>query len=226
MKRHVFILSAIIFLSAQLIFSGCKKPKQDTTKPVITLVGAASTYWQQNKTYSDPGSAANDDTDGSVPVVTSGNVNPAVVGTYVINYSATDAAGNKATATRTVCVVNFDGKYDLIQTLCTDTSRNTVPTHPDSSIVNASLLSSYYQMNIGNFGRRTANNVLATFYGTTLTVPIQANSTGTTGDQIEGVASITGTGIGANKVKFTFQFKELNANDSILNQGTAVFTHR
>ena len=226
MKRNVLTLSTLFFLSVQLVFIGCKKGNQDYTKPVINLIGATTTYWQQNKTYSDPGSAANDDTDGSVPVITSGNVNPAVIGTYVINYSATDAAGNKATVSRTVCVVNFDGKYDLIQTSCTDTSRNTVPTHPDSSIVNASLRPAYTEMNIGNFGRRTANNVLASFYGTTLTVAKQPNSTGTAGDQIEGVASISGNGIGANKLKFIFQFKERNANDSIINQGTAIFTHR
>ena len=42
--------------------------------------------------------------DGPVPVVTTGSVDAAVVGSYVLTYTATDAAGNSATATRTVVV--------------------------------------------------------------------------------------------------------------------------
>ena len=214
--------------SVPIIFIGCKKAALDTTKPVITLNGLATTYWQFNKSYSDLGASANDDKDGTVPVTTSGNVNPGVIGTYTINYSATDAAGNVATATRTVYVVNFCGTYNLVQTLCTDTSRNTIPGHPDSAIVNAAapLLPGFYDMSITNFGRRTANFVSTTFYGNLITVYKQTNLTGTAGDQIEATGTISGTGIGSNKLKFTFHFIERTATDSIFNQGTAVFTHR
>ena len=44
--------------------------------------------------------------DGGETVTTSGSVDVNTVGTYTITYSATDAAGNEGTATRTVTVVD------------------------------------------------------------------------------------------------------------------------
>ena len=229
MKKQILFLSAVILLSTPILFIGCKKSSKDTTKPVITLNGYSTSYWEFNKTYSDLGATANDDLDGTVAVTTSGTVNPAVIGTYVINYSASDAAGNTATASRTVFVVLFDGIYNVVQTSCLDTSRNTVPTHPDSSVVNASspLEPGFYDMTSTNFARRslsTLTNIV--FSGNTITVPLQADPTGTTGDQVKATGTISGSGVGANKLKFTFQFQEINVNDSLFNKGTAVFTHR
>ena len=53
-------------------------------------------------TYTDAGATA----DGGETVTTSGSVDVNTVGTYTISYSATDAAGNEGTATRTVTVVD------------------------------------------------------------------------------------------------------------------------
>ena len=75
----------------------------DTTAPVITMVGAASMTHEQGTPFSDPGVSAADTVDGSVAVVTTGSVDD-VVGTYTLTYTATDAAGNSATASRTVVV--------------------------------------------------------------------------------------------------------------------------
>ena len=59
----------------------------------------------QNTTFTDPGATATDDRDGTVPVLITGTVNTAIVGTYTRVYSATDTAGNSAQRTRTVNVV-------------------------------------------------------------------------------------------------------------------------
>ena len=75
----------------------------DTTAPVITMVGAASISHVHGTAFSDPGVSATDTVDGAVPVTTTGSVG-ADVGTYELTYTATDAAGNSATATRTVIV--------------------------------------------------------------------------------------------------------------------------
>lgn len=225
MKNQIKIISVSFLVLALFFIAACKKDPQDTVAPLIYMNGPATAYWQQNKSYADPGCTANDDKDGTVAVISSGSVNPGVIGVYTINYTAKDAAGNSISTSRTVKVVNFDGKYDLVHTNCTDTSRNTVPTHPDSSIVNASGFSTYYDLKIDNFGRRNGNLVNASFYGESMTVIKQASVTGV-GDLIEGVASISGTGIGADKIRLTFHFKERNAADSVFNEGTAVFTHR
>ncbi|MEY3480303.1 MAG: hypothetical protein RIQ71_1078 [Verrucomicrobiota bacterium] len=78
----------------------------DTTAPVITVLGDNPLVLAVGSTFNDPGATATDNVDGSVAVAASGLVNAAVVGTYTINYSAIDAAGNTASATRTVNVVD------------------------------------------------------------------------------------------------------------------------
>ena len=224
MKKNLILLSCITLLSSAVFVSSCKKDPKDTTSPILTMYGPTTMYWQQGKSYADMGCSANDDKDGTVAVTSTGNVNPDVVGTYTIIYTAKDEAENSVTASRTVKVVNFDGKYDLVQYSCSDTSRNTVPTHPDSSIVTAINIPTYYDLTISNFARRPANIAITSFMGTSNTVLNQPAASGGT-DQIEGQGSISGMGIGTDKLKLTFHFKEINSIDSLI-QGTAVFTHR
>ncbi len=78
----------------------------DTVAPVITLDGNAQITVYQGNAYTDGGATAIDDVDGNATVTTDGAVDIYTVGAYVITYSATDVAGNLATATRTVNVVS------------------------------------------------------------------------------------------------------------------------
>jgi hypothetical protein len=79
----------------------------DTTKPVITLNGAATITHECHTPYTDAGASASDSCDSSVPVVSSGSVNENVPGTYTITYNAMDDSGNAAvTVTRTINVVD------------------------------------------------------------------------------------------------------------------------
>ena len=75
----------------------------DTIAPVITLIGEASITHPEGTTYVDAGATATDIVDGAVSVTTAGIV-ASIAGTYTLTYSATDSAGNSATATRTVIV--------------------------------------------------------------------------------------------------------------------------
>ncbi len=76
----------------------------DTAPPVITINGDNPTNITAGDTYTDAGATALDDTDGTVPVLTSGTVDTITAGTYTITYKASDSSGNVATATRTVIV--------------------------------------------------------------------------------------------------------------------------
>jgi len=78
------------------------------TPPVITLLGNNPTviFQDANADYNDAGATAKDDVDGEVNVETSGSVDTATEGEYIITYTATDSFGNTATATRTVHVNN------------------------------------------------------------------------------------------------------------------------
>ena len=73
----------------------------DTTAPVISVTSGTDTV-ELGATWTDAGATA----DGGETVTTSGSVDTSTVGTYTITYSATDAAGNETSVTRTVTVVD------------------------------------------------------------------------------------------------------------------------
>ncbi|WP_299115472.1 immunoglobulin-like domain-containing protein [uncultured Winogradskyella sp.] len=78
----------------------------DTTAPVITLNGASTINLNVGDAYNEQGATATDNIDGNLTssIVTTGTVNTNVAGTYTVTYSVSDAAGNNASATRTVVV--------------------------------------------------------------------------------------------------------------------------
>ncbi|MCC6457393.1 MAG: DUF5011 domain-containing protein [Caldilineaceae bacterium] len=71
---------------------------QDTTPPVITLLGANPMTVEALGSYVDPGATATDNVDGnlSAAIVVGGVVNTGKVGEYRITYNVRDAAGNAA----------------------------------------------------------------------------------------------------------------------------------
>ena len=70
-------------------------------------MGAEAINHEQGTTYDDQGASASDSVDGAVSVSSSGEVGN-TAGVYTITYSASDAAGNTATATRTITVVSAE----------------------------------------------------------------------------------------------------------------------
>ncbi|TCK67740.1 putative secreted protein (Por secretion system target) [Winogradskyella wandonensis] len=99
----------------------------DTTAPVITLNGSASITLELQETYNELGATATDNVDGDLTssIVTSGTVNTNIAGTYTVTYSVSDAAGNAASATRTV-TVNPDTTAPVITLLGSATVSLTV----------------------------------------------------------------------------------------------------
>lgn len=80
------------------------EPAPDTQAPVITLNGNAVITLTVGQTYSEPGATVTDNVDTGLTATVSGSVDTAVVGSYTITYTATDAANNQSTLTRTVNV--------------------------------------------------------------------------------------------------------------------------
>jgi hypothetical protein len=83
------------------------EPIQDTTKPVITMLGNSPVTIYVGDAYSDAGATAYDNFDGDITsrIHTTNNVNTNVVGTYSVTYSVSDNAGNSASVSRTVKVI-------------------------------------------------------------------------------------------------------------------------
>lgn len=97
----------------------------DTVKPVITLVGSNPLTIQQNTVFTDPGVTVVDNIDGpisadkvtkTITTATGGAADFAtfasVKGSYIVSYTVSDAAKNKAIATRTVIVQGINTGKD------------------------------------------------------------------------------------------------------------------
>ncbi len=81
------------------------KVSADKTAPVIILNGSSELYIDLGTTYVELGAKVTDNRDDDKNASISGNVDNTIAGVYTLTYSATDAAGNKATiVTRTVYV--------------------------------------------------------------------------------------------------------------------------
>ena len=92
------------FVETDINYTG---PTIDVMAPVITLLGDNPYTVTQGSEYTDPGATALDNIDGDVTlniVADISDVDTSTLGSYTVTYEVTDAAGNTATATRTVIV--------------------------------------------------------------------------------------------------------------------------
>ena len=78
----------------------------DTAPPTIIILGENPITIYTGGHYADAGATASDEIDGVRTVSLSSNVNTFTAGSYTITYTATDLAGNIATTTRTVNVLD------------------------------------------------------------------------------------------------------------------------
>lgn len=78
----------------------------DTTRPIIIFNGEKEITIEAKSKYVEPGAIGKDTFDGKVEVSISGVVDTGKVGEYIISYRTSDKAGNKASAIRTVKVVD------------------------------------------------------------------------------------------------------------------------
>jgi hypothetical protein len=151
----------------------------DVSAPIITLNGNATITINIGSTYSDAGATAIDDVDGDVTnkIVTTGTVNPSVVGSYIITYTVTDNAGNTATLTRTVNVID-----NILPTVTFGTNGNTAYAKSYSTTVTAS----------DNVAVNTSS--LKYVWTTSTTTPAEASfsTSFTNGGAIASPASVTG----------------------------------
>lgn len=166
-------LPIIIFLFAIVLMSACGK--KDTTFPEISLKGDALMMVTLNSPYTDAGATAIDETDGEITVETEGVVDTNFAGNYYITYTAMDAAGNEAEATRTIVVRNeaeiYNGNYNTLSVNGTDTTYYAATTTISSTLNRRIWLVGYSDM---------ANAVVyADLRHDTITVPVQMVNAGT-----------------------------------------------
>ena len=94
-------------------------PTPDTVPPVITILGDNPLTLAKDQAFTDPGATASDDRDGDLTshIVVTGSVDTHTPGTYTLTYSVSDAAGNPASAERSVMVVELPDTTPPVITL-------------------------------------------------------------------------------------------------------------
>ncbi len=165
MKKNILITGTFILASGLLFLNGCKK--DDTTSPVVTLNGSSNMTISLNSAFNDPGATASDDKDGSITPTVSGTVDKDTKGTYTLTYTATDAAGNVGTATRTVVVQNdaeaLSGNYNVADSVIGDqTYHYTQTVTTDAHINNRIHFSKFadYNNNTAIYATKTTSTSL------------------------------------------------------------------
>ena len=94
----------------------------DTTKPIISLIGASDVDVLVNDLYVDEGASAFDNIDGDITnqIVIINPVDTSQVGDYIVSYNVEDSSGNKALeVTRSIYVggtldIDGNGNYDAL----------------------------------------------------------------------------------------------------------------
>jgi hypothetical protein len=186
MKKQLLAIAAIAFVAGTVMITSCKK--EDTTAPVITLTGGDQTQSLPNTagagTWTDPGFTAEDDEDGNLTanVEVTGTVDPNRKGSYVITYTIHDAAGNQASATRTVNIVNdaeyLSGVYGGSTDSCA-VGGGPFPWATDQpDVLTSDTVNNLIKINnFGAFGQSI--NIWATVNGTSLNIPTGQSLGGT-----------------------------------------------
>ncbi len=168
MKKIILSMLSVSMILSIVFLSSCSK--DDTTPPVVTLLGDASLEISLNTaSWADPGATASDDEDGTVTVssdysATNPNLNQ--VGTYTITYTATDAAGNVGSALRTIRVKNdaegFAGDYNVHDTVPGLVFNYTQTITVDETLNNRVHFNKFadYANNTGIYANRLSNGSL------------------------------------------------------------------
>jgi hypothetical protein len=165
--------TTILLLLTIVIIAACKK--DDKVSPVITLKGNNPdvVVWGSMAKYIEPGAVVTDDVDGKLDYTVDSTVNMLLAGSYTLTYTATDAAGNKATATRKVIV---DAAPYLQGIFMVD---NYIGLVMHSNYVDTlSITQTNNELKFKHFANYRNVNLYATISGTTINIPLQTDSSG------------------------------------------------
>jgi hypothetical protein len=240
MKKQLIAIASVAMLAGVVTFSSCKK--DDTTAPTLTITGGNAQSQSLpttagNGTYIYPTVTATDDVDGDLTssVTYTGTVDPDTKGSYTLVYSVSDAAGNTASETVTVDIVNdaevMAGTYSVHDTVPFLAAFNyNIVVTTDNAVNNkihfahaAPALQgfAYYQNNDGIYA-----TVTGTGTGATVVLPSQtANPIGTDNSShtFSGNGSITSTSPYVFNITYT---DTDNTNSSTAAGCVQTYTHQ
>ena len=108
-------------IASEALLVGVITVIEDTTIPLLTLIGNSPVTIEVGSTYVDAGATAFDTYNGNITssIIVTGSVNTNTIGIYTITYNVSDTSGNAAvTITRTVNVVESLGINNFQEDIC------------------------------------------------------------------------------------------------------------
>lgn len=214
MKKNIINSSAIFLILTSALFTSCKKddetePMQsssrqmvatpqpvptpvakDSIAPTITLVGGDAVISLQGS-YIESGITVVDDHDVNIISTVSGIINVDLTGTYILTYTATDSAGNSASITRNILVVNdaenLTGLY--VCTIAGSPAHQYTQNLVASSTINNRVTFSRFKDKVNE------NTVYAQVVGPSFNIPSQVTNTTPGLITVDGTGSISGTSL-------------------------------
>ncbi|MBE0674844.1 MAG: DUF5011 domain-containing protein [Bacteroidales bacterium] len=218
MKRFLSLLM-VLSLSLPLIMTSCTP--EDTTAPVVTLTGDPVVDHLLNTAYVDDGATAVDDEDGALTVAVLNNVNPDKIGTYTVEFSATDNAGNTGTAERVVNVIVKQVSFVFTWAVADSVVGVGQGIYDYVSVITASAtdINKILISNFGGFGTAVVVNATFDKFGN-ITIPNQ---------QLIGVdpgseGTVTGTGVMAEHGNQIYLEYTITYNAGGTDTGYATYT--
>ncbi len=99
-------MKKLLYLLASVFIIACNNDDNDSTAPIVSLIGESSITVSQSSTYVDAGATAIDNQDGDLTssIVTTSDLDTSTLGAYTVVHSVSDAAGNVGSASRQVDV--------------------------------------------------------------------------------------------------------------------------
>ena len=179
MKKKFLLIASLTIIVSVTLFSSCFK--DDVTPPVIKLNGSSTINLLIGSSYTDAGAIATDDKDGNITSLIKTdysdlNPNMNLAGTYTINYSVSDAAGNSSSVKRIVNVfikpTSLAGNWIVADTIRINDTLNDVTPYTD--VLTASLSDTSISVTkFASYSGAAIKFKLSGTCGTTITMPAQ-----------------------------------------------------
>ena len=183
-------------------------------KPMIKLNGQSPVTINVGSSYADAGATATNKDGSSVTVTADNQVDTAAVGTYYVNYSATNTNGT-ATAQRTVNVVigaeNWTGPTWGLTSTCSATK------FPVSGSPTITAGVTAADINIGNFFNLVGGTATGTIDGAAVTIPQQTINIQLGNIEFSGIGAMNASG---TQIQITYTYN--NTTPLIGGSGTCV----